>query len=653
MLGRVSIILFVWMVSVGCTAQTGIVIDIASDSDASMSSIESLQVFVGYPSAVENRYIGFAQGGNTRIGLDPDHELSRDPYRLLLRKGIVDAQEVMVVVAGLDGEGNVISVGELVEPVVFVDDRVLQWAVMLAKVPVGAAEVTNSCLRWGDSTFGPVDDQDCDGCREDNSGSTDNDGADLDGDGLCDIGDPDDDNDGVMDVDDNDPTNPNACSDVDADFCDDCASGSFDPNNDGPDADLDGICNAVSKIAVRTIGTNGRSFSTISAWEEARGGNLITRKILSVSPVPGVNFQPGERVVGPGCTGTYVPENAASITKLKLTMDDYTGDCVDGDVLVGQVSGATAVFHKIVVTGTRERAVLHKDSVFTENVVIDGSTTDAQHYMHITVAPTSRHRGVEGTGVVIDPPGSGHGILILDDFTVVDGVEVTDWTNSTEAGSHDGISISATGVVVENVIVHDDGHGTELDSDANGIALTLGSFSATVRNSIVYNIARLGIGIHQAAGATMTVENCTVFRCVQEDGLPDNYGCVGITRVENSGAKMHVYNTIAMGADPQSRGDFVMGGGGSWGITESNMSSDSTAPGQDLMDPNALVNLVPEEQFVSIGDLGNLEQVDLHLKSTSQAIDRGINLSSTFVHDIDRDPRPVSGPWDIGADEQP
>jgi hypothetical protein len=40
------------------------------------------------------------------------------------------------------------------------------------------------------------------------------------------------------------PADPNACSDVDADGCDDCVGGLYDPATDGPDADADGICNA-------------------------------------------------------------------------------------------------------------------------------------------------------------------------------------------------------------------------------------------------------------------------------------------------------------------------------------------------------------------------------------------------------------------------
>ena len=70
-----------------------------------------------------------------------------------------------------------------------------------------------------------------DGCDDCSSGSYDpnNDGFDFDGDGLCDLGDPDDDNDGALDGADSDDNNANVCSDTDMDGCDDCSGGSVTP----------------------------------------------------------------------------------------------------------------------------------------------------------------------------------------------------------------------------------------------------------------------------------------------------------------------------------------------------------------------------------------------------------------------------------------
>ncbi|MCP3979502.1 MAG: hypothetical protein GY716_09260 [bacterium] len=79
---------------------------------------------------------------------------------------------------------------------------------------------------------------------------------DEDGDGTPDEDDPDDDNDGVEDEDDPEPTNPDVCGDADADSCDDCSVGTddFGPqsdsllDDDGPDADADGLCDAGDRL---------------------------------------------------------------------------------------------------------------------------------------------------------------------------------------------------------------------------------------------------------------------------------------------------------------------------------------------------------------------------------------------------------------------
>jgi hypothetical protein len=70
---------------------------------------------------------------------------------------------------------------------------------------------------------------------------------DCNGNGIsdaCDAGcdDCDADGDGCLDGADSAPGNPMVCGDTDADGCDDCRFGTFDPANDGPDIDGDGIC---------------------------------------------------------------------------------------------------------------------------------------------------------------------------------------------------------------------------------------------------------------------------------------------------------------------------------------------------------------------------------------------------------------------------
>ncbi len=102
-------------------------------------------------------------------------------------------------------------------------------------------------------------DVDADGCDDCSSGTDDttSDGIDTDGDSICDITDDctDADGDGLgngnlsnagcvhafVDSDDGDGS---VCADIDGDNCDDCSVAAWDPANDGPDPDTDGVCSA-------------------------------------------------------------------------------------------------------------------------------------------------------------------------------------------------------------------------------------------------------------------------------------------------------------------------------------------------------------------------------------------------------------------------
>lgn len=386
---------------------------------------------------------------------------------------------------------------------------------------------------------------------------------------------------------------------------------------------------------VRSIGSNNREFSTIAAWETARGGDLVGRRVLRVMEAQGT-FMPGETVLGGGCSGRYIPGNEALLNEPLMFLDNFSGACQPGEGLMGDASGARATHDALVAIGTIEVGELYADSVFIEHVVIDGSTTDAAHHLVLSVAETDRHRGLPGTGAVIDPPPpAGHAIYILDDYTVVEWIEVTDWSDATDGGSFDGINIAADQVVVEGAMVYRDGRGSAGDTDAGGIQLDAAGMSATVRNSLVFDIARVGIGIHFTQGATLTVENSTVVDCLQADSLSPNYGCIGFG-ASNEGSVMHVRNSVAVGGVVA----FRTGGGGSFGTVGFNLSSDDTAPGAF-----SLLDLTPGAVFTDSG------QSDYHLRPGSPAAEAGIDLSGSFAGDIDGDIRPQGGQWDIGADE--
>ncbi len=196
---HLGLVLFLLLHS-NCTDETGILIEITRAPDTNFSEVGQLRIFVGTPSTVENRFIGF---DDNRADNGPDatnRDLLLQPYRLLLRKGDIAGTEVMVVAVGADTDGNLVAMGKLTAPISFVDGKIVQWNIVVDDKIPAATSFTDSCIRWEDNnTIGSNDDLDCDGCPDNSSGSVDinQDGDDFDGDGFCDEGDFDDDNDGV------------------------------------------------------------------------------------------------------------------------------------------------------------------------------------------------------------------------------------------------------------------------------------------------------------------------------------------------------------------------------------------------------------------------------------------------------------------------
>jgi len=268
----------------------------------------------------------------------------------------------------------------------------------------------------------------------------------------------------------------------------------------------------------------------------------------------------------------------------------------------------------LVGEGRREVGVAYNDGPFAVGVAIDGSTTDADHYMTLTVAEGQRHNGVAGSGVVVDGGNTLNSeIRVADDFSVVEWLEVKG-TRDVSGGTGARV-VDATGVRLSHLLVHD-------NKDGIGLSGTGIPKEATVRNSIVYKNDDNGIQADDPPD-TLTVQNCTVY----------GNGLDGVN--DGLGSAVSAVNTISMGNGSE---DFDIPAG----VQSFNISSDATASGA-----GSLPNRVSSNQFVSL--FPGFE--DLHLIPLADAIDAGTDLSGGLSGDIDLEPRPAGASWDIGADE--
>ena len=129
--------------------------------------------------------------------------------------------------------------------------------------------------------------------------------ADSDGDGICD----------VVDADSNDPF---VCMDGDQDGCDDCASGAYDPSNDGDDADGDGICDAGDLCSDQ----NADNFDD-PANEACRGACDTAPLFQSIqvdTPASSTSAEDGSLLLASSAGSFYfVPSSAFAPVTLELT----------------------------------------------------------------------------------------------------------------------------------------------------------------------------------------------------------------------------------------------------------------------------------------------------------------------------------------------
>jgi len=254
----------------------------------------------------------------------------------------------------------------------------------------------------------------------------------------------------------------------------------------------------------------------------------------------------------------------------------------------------------------------------TAMATIDGSVTNAAHYMALEVAQGQRHQAGSGTGVVLDGENAvKRGIRILDHYTRVTGLAMRGFGGTKGAAA---ISVErARNVLLDGLLIHDFGGAQGPVAGISGGRLS----DFTLRNSVIYDGGGAGVRIDRPTASAL-VQNSTVFG-MSGPGIREGAGWLAVR------------NTISMGNGDE---DFQV----RRGAQEYNLSSDGTAAG-----PGSISDRAPARQFRSLVTGAR----DLHLRPGADAAGAGIVLYPAFRTDIDGELRPVgpSASWSIGADQ--
>lgn len=295
----------------------------------------------------------------------------------------------------------------------------------------------------------------------------------------------------------------------------------------------------------------------------------------------------------------------------------------------------------LVAENRREVGVTYKDGTFippyassNSAVVFNGSITDADRYMSLTVATGQRHGGIAGAGVVFDGQGvTKFGILDRDNYTRIDGPELVRFKKAGDTGFA-SVVIEGVNALYQNLLIHDFLEPTVVGEGVRVSALA-GGWSFTLRNSTIYNGDRSGIRVDEPT-SNITVENCTIYNM-------ENWGVA----VGSAGGTATVSNTVSMN---NGTGSFTAGSGTL--IQTFNISSDGTAAGG-----GSLTNrTATDNAFPGVGDWVIFESLsapeDLHLQNSAEndALNGADDLSANFWRDIDTQSR-FGVSWDYGADE--
>ena len=279
--------------------------------------------------------------------------------------------------------------------------------------------------------------------------------------------------------------------------------------------------------------------------------------------------------------------------------------------------------------------VCYDDTAFdvSATTTITGYTVDASHFITLTVAGASqvatgnsqRHSGVAGTGTRMEvTAGTVNDTLDVDvPFTRIEWLEIDGNDNATVGGVL--LQGNADSASVRNLIIHN------ITSD--GMNVDVGADNVEVRNSIVYDYG--GDGVH-VSGSNATIANCTFYLGQTNPASNSVQTDTGVS------ATASVYNVLAVGPET----DFFENTAG--GLSLYNCITTDASAGTYDVSGSFKTGVAAAAEFVSLSGT-----IDLHLRSGADAIDFGMDLSSSFSDDIDDQPRPFGSGWEVGADETP
>jgi len=267
-----------------------------------------------------------------------------------------------------------------------------------------------------------------------------------------------------------------------------------------------------------------------------------------------------------------------------------------------------------------ERGLCYYDGTpDTTAVTIDGWTTDATHYIEITVPLSERHRGKWDDGKYKVISAEPRTLYVRANHVKIKGLQVENTGDMTN-GAVIGMEYSGVGVfeASDNILKAVNGAGTSND---NAIDFTSANGQIMLKNNVIYKYGRAFYWYYGSNIVSGAIYNNTIVDC----------SVTGI-HITGSAANNNIFlkNNIVQGSVTNYSLSNMEG-------TANNLSMDATSP--DVAYRNQTVNFI------------STSTKDFHLAFNDvSAKNAGADLTAEGVMtDIDGDIR--AGAWDIGADD--
>ena len=410
-------------------------------------------------------------------------------------------------------------------------------------------------------------------------------------------------------------------------------------------------CNVEPAVYYRSIDFGNKNEATLGTVSATTGSTQVAGSGGTTWQTD--NWGRGDRITIDGVT--YAVSSVLSNTSLVLA-SPFLGTTGSGKAYtIGRqfkgtnilqtwencISGASACPYFPVTTSSlvadnrREIGIVYdKDNnQHTGTLDIDGSTTDFVHSITLTVAPGNRHSGWGNTGAFIGAVGGASAIAVRDTNVTVEWLRITGGSSGTGGGAiqvdADDPSYNGLTTIRHNLVVNTGSHGILVGTTTNRFVLDIFNNVIDTGSANVYRPIQLSPSGNTWNLSDVYVANNTAYGRATASST-------GIAATPGGNSAVVLVNNIAHSFTT------CFGVPAPWGSgTGTNLSSDGTAP-------------VSGERGVPLSGVGGVNFVDpvaqnFHLQSSSQAVNRGTTLATTYIYDIDNQARVST--WDIGADE--